>query len=822
MKVGTGYLKVNLFVGHHIAPVKDAPVLIKDEDGDILYKLTTDQNGLTEEVALHAPDKLPNNAHQHDETHKCFAVYDVEIPYIKGYKRVIVHHIQIFNGITSILPIQLHPEVSGVTPEDNIDEYWVPYEHGADENRGEPEHAEETDYYSSAMETVLTVNDVSIPEYITVHLGRPDNPNARNVRVPFVDYIKNVASSEIYPTWHESALYANIYAQISYALNRVYTVWYRSRGLNFDITNQTQFDQKFVEGREIFANIGAIVDDIFNRFLRRQGRREPFFASYCNGTTSQCSGMSQWGSQTLATQGMNALQILRHFYPNDIQIVESTRFTSEIFGAFRGTALREGSSGEAVRTMQTYLNRISGNFWMPTIPNPNGFFDAATREATMAFQGIFDLVPDGVIGRNTWYAITRIYVGVAELAALTSEGERIDVGDTPPNVVLRLQTPQLRGENVVKLQFLLNYISEFYEAVPFVIQNGVFRENTREGVIAFQREFNLTPDGVVGPATWRRLFDVFRNVQNTVPPTSPSPPNPQVPAPGSPPYPGTALRVGSSGSNVSLIQGRLNAIGRVYSVIPALNVDGRFGPITQSSVIAFQRLFGLSADGIIGPITWAKIMEVYSSLTIADLPSFPGTSLRVGSRGEDVRLMQRYLTAISRVFPVVPALTADGIFGPRTQASVIAFQSFFGLNADGVIGPITWDRIVYIYNTMPTTAAPSYPGTALRTGTRSESVRLIQSYLNEIRRRHPSIPSLTADGVFGPITQSAIIAFQRAFNLTADGIVGPITWANIVSAFNLMQLSPSATRTMSTAIAQKSNSGIDTCALLLALTLYNR
>jgi len=479
---------------------------------------------------------------------------------------------------------------------------------------------------------------------------------------------------------------ANILAQITFTLNRLFTEWYRSRGKTYDITNHTGFDQYFVYGRDIFERLGRIVDQIFNNFLKRAGRAEPYFSIYYDGRKASCCGMSQWGSQGLALRGYTPIQILRTYYPKDIDIYESTNFANHQ-ESYPGYPLREGSSGEPVRTLQVYLNRISGDFWMPNVGRPDGVFGRSTRESVIAFQRIFNLVPDGVVGRITWYQLVRIYVAVKKLAELNSEGKRIGIGNTPPTAVISLNA---RGENVVELQFLINYISQFYSSIPYVPQDGVFRQATRQSVIAFQNAFGLTADGVVGPATWRRLYEVFHNIQGTAKP--PPPPD------DIPPFPGVPMRVGDRGSAITLMQNYLNVIRQHYPNIPALTADGIFGPITQSAVLAFQTQFGLTTDGVIGSETWYKIVEVYNRISgtapppppppppPTDNPPYPGTALRVGARGENVRIMQSFLNDIGRVFPVIPPLTADGAFGPLTQNSVIAFQRLFGLAADGVIG----------------------------------------------------------------------------------------------------------------------------------------
>ena len=231
-----------------------------------------------------------------------------------------------------------------------------------------------------------------VPQNITVHLGPPSS-NATNVTVPFVDYVKNVASSEIYPTWEESALRANILAIVSFALNRVYTEFYRSRGYDFDITNSTAYDQYFVNGRSYFENVSRIVDELFNDYLRRPNFVEPLAAKFCNGTTVTCEGLSQWGSQNLALQGYNSTQILRSYYGN-VEIVPNALIRG-ITSSYPGTPLRVGSTGPNVVVLQVALNRISQNYpAIPKIPEVDGIFGSRTEASVRATQEIFGLTPD--------------------------------------------------------------------------------------------------------------------------------------------------------------------------------------------------------------------------------------------------------------------------------------------------------------------------------------------------------------------------------------------------------------------------------------------
>ena len=250
-----------------------------------------------------------------------------------------------------------------------------------------------------------------VPEFITVHLG-PASQSAENVTVSFPDYIKNVASSEIYPTWELSALRANILAQISFALNRVYTEYYVSRGYPFQITSTTATDQKFIKGRNIFDNIDRLVDDIFNDYIRRQGFVEPLAAKFCNGTTVTCDGLSQWGSQELAQQGLDSMAILRRYYGNDIELVVDAPVQG-LQNSYPGSPLRRGAAGPDVVVVQTELNRIGQNYpAIPKIQPVDGVFGQQTEEAVRRFQEIFGLTADGVVGKATWYRLVSLYVGV--------------------------------------------------------------------------------------------------------------------------------------------------------------------------------------------------------------------------------------------------------------------------------------------------------------------------------------------------------------------------------------------------------------------------
>lgn len=348
-----------------------------------------------------------------------------------------------------------------------------------------------------------------VPQRITVHLGSPSS-NAPNVTVPFIDYVKNVASSEIYPTWDESALRANILAIVSFALNRVYTEFYRSRGYDFDITNSTAYDQYFVNGRSYFENISRLVDELFNDYLRRPNFVEPLAAKFCNGTTVTCEGLSQWGSQNLALQGFTSDQILRSYYGNVETVVNAP--IRGITTSYPGTPLQRGSSGPSVVVIQTSLNRIAQNYpAIPKIPAVDGIFGSRTEASVIAFQRIFGLTPDGIVGPGTWYELVRLYTAVTDLSELRSQGQQFyAINWSPPNGL----GPGDTGDKVRFLQYMLSVLSSHIPEIPPLSVDGIYGQATRAAVLAAQRFFRLPETGTVGAQTWDQIYDQFAGIEN--------------------------------------------------------------------------------------------------------------------------------------------------------------------------------------------------------------------------------------------------------------------------------------------------------------------
>lgn len=442
----------------------------------------------------------------------------------------------------------------------------------------------------------------TIPEYITVHLGAPDS-NAPNITLPFADYISNVASSEVYPSWNESALRANIYAQISFALNRIYTEFYRSRGYDFDITNSTAFDQSFVNGRNVFENVDRIVSEIFNSYVRRRGNVEPLFTAYCDGIEVQCNGLSQWGSVALAEQGLTSYEILKYYYGDDIDIISNVTVEGANPNA-PSVPLSIGSANDYVRILQLRLNRISDNYpLIPKIATIDGIFAEDTEAAVKSFQETFGLGPDGIVGNATWYSVNRIYNAVKRLNELDSEGIKIEEVTKQYPGVLTLGSS---GLGVSNLQYFLSYLSRFYSSISPATIDGNFGNETRQSVISAQNTFGLIEDGVVGELTWNAIYNAYRGIVDEIPL--------QYIEGNILPFAGIVLRQGSDNDSVLLLQQYINVIAQIFDEVNSVELTGYFGAQTDRAVRSIQEITGLEANGIVGAITWDAITSLYSDI----------------------------------------------------------------------------------------------------------------------------------------------------------------------------------------------------------------
>ena len=456
------------------------------------------------------------------------------------------------------------------------------------------------------------LTQVVIPAAITVHLGAPDEPG-ENVTVPFLDYIKNVASSELYPTWPEAALRANIYAITSTALNRIFTEWYRAQGYNFDITNDTRFDQAFVHNRGIFDTVSVLADELFDSYIIRRGQIQPLYAQFCDGRVSWCPGLLQWGTVELAEQGYTPYEMLQYYYGEDIDIKTDTPI-AEAFETYPGISLQLGDNNPYVLLMQIRLNTIATNYpAIQRIPNPTGTFDEATQEAVRQFQDIFNFPVTGIIDKSTWYGIRRIYAAVTKLAELTSRG--IMLSEIPEF------TPTPGPEEVIPrvqiVQYFLNVLSAYYNSIPSVDISGVLNTQTRTALMEFQKTFNLPITGLVDEQTWNTMFNAVSGILETLSPSAIALPALL--------WPGITYRVGSEGPGVYLLQQYLSYIASVLEGITPTDPDGIFGPQTELAVRTFQEFFGIDVTGVVDRYTWDRIVLIYRNLRFGDTSRVQGS-----------------------------------------------------------------------------------------------------------------------------------------------------------------------------------------------------
>lgn len=763
----TGTIQIYVSVAEQAAPLPGVQVSVYDETGLPLARHQTGADGATPEVTAFAPDK----SYSLDEDNTEMRPYGVchIVAELDGWQTVTMTGVQVFDGQQTVARIEMLPDSAALAragatqPQEIAIPPHVLFAGGGGSGPAP----------RNACPTARVLTEVVVPKKITVHLGKP-SANVSNKSVSFQDYIANVASSEVYPTWPEQALRANILAQISLALNRIWTEWYPSRGFNFNITGSPGYDQAYVSGRTVFAVMERLTAELFNTYVRRSGDAEPYFTEYCDGKTVTCPGMKQWGTVDRANEGMSALQILRYYYGSRVQLVTTNNIVA-IPESYPGSPLRRGSTGTAVRILQKQLSRIGKDYPSFGKPAVTGTFDADTESSVRAFQKQFSLTVDGVVGRATWYKISYIYVSVKDLAELTSEGEAFtgtqSVGGWPGIVLRRGST----GRNVEQVQFWLAGLAQFSTSLPNVTVDGSFGAATENAVRAFQRKYGLTVDGVVGQATWEALYREWLSAQSDV---------------GGTAWPGTVLRTGSTGNNVRQVQFWLRMAADNYSSLSTVTVDGQYGSATAAAVTAFQTRFGLTADGVVGRATWNKLKEVALAVAnrVVEPDVAPGqftATVREGSSGTAVRAVQYYLRLLSAYYSDIPAVTVDGVFGAATRRAVVAWQRHAGLNADGVVGPLTWqsiyDNAVRAAASGPVArrAVATPPVQTLRRGDSGPLVRSLSETMLFLAQWLPGITiwgSGQPTDEFGNDLEIAVRSAQRVFGLPETGEVTEADW----------------------------------------------
>ena len=437
-----------------------------------------------------------------------------------------------------------------------------------------------------------------VPNNITVHLGAPDEA-ARNITVPFTSYISNVAASELYPTWPINALTANIYAIISFAMNRIYNEWYRSKGYNFDITSSPIYDQAYTLNGPTYENIDDIVDNIFNNYVVKGNQVQPYFTTYCDGRVKTCNGLSQWGSVSLANQGKNVLEILKNYYGNDISIKYDAP-VGDTGEGYPGYEVGLGSFGNPVLLIQRDLRRIRQNYpAIPDIATTQGIYDQSTVDAVKKFQQIFSIPITGVVDKATWYKIKYVYNSVKKLGDLYSEGL------TPDEVTFLYEDELNYGDTGLDVQYIhyyLDAIAFLDKDIPRLQTNAIYNNNTITMVKAFQEKYKLPVTGVFTYNDFKVLKEAYNNILKSFPSEYKDYVNEL--------YPDYFLTRGTTGNDVRRFQKFLLAICRYDHSIPGVRVNGIFDELTENSVKKLQQDYGFEINGIVGPLLWRKVVEL--------------------------------------------------------------------------------------------------------------------------------------------------------------------------------------------------------------------
>ena len=444
----------------------------------------------------------------------------------------------------------------------------------------------------------MSVRYPIVPNNIIVHLGKPEE-SAKDITVSFTDYISNVASSELYPTWPKNALIANIYAIISFAMNRIYNEWYRSKGYNYDITSTPLYDQTYKENGSTYENINIIVQDIFNNYVVKGNQIQPYFTRYCDGRITKCDGLSQWGSVTLANQGKTPLEILKYYYGNDISIKYDAS-VGENTPLFPGTDIGLGYAGNPVLAIQRDLRRIRKNYpAIPDITNTLGIYDEETEMAVRKFQEIFNLPITGIVDKGTWYKIKYIYTSVKKLSDIYSEG-------LTKNEVTFLYADELKygdtGIEVEYIHYFLDALAFLDPDIPRLKTNSIYTNNTESMVKAFQEKYNLPVTGIFTYQDFKILKNAYRAILNSLESDNKDFIDDL--------YPDYFLTKGMTGKDVLKFQKFLLAICKYDKSIPGVKVNGVFDDLTEKSVMKIQKDYGFDINGIVGPLLWRKALEL--------------------------------------------------------------------------------------------------------------------------------------------------------------------------------------------------------------------
>ena len=673
--MATGILRIQAFAARQSSPVEGVTVNITG-DGFTASR-TTDDEGNAADVVLTTPD-CALSLDEDNTTRRPYAVCSLTA-FKTGYRTVRIEGIQVFAGQVTLAQPEMIPETEA--GRDVANPPVVIPTHALFAGDGGSGTGPTDECVPRVLDRVI------IPKNITVHLGKPA-ASAQNVTVSFRNYIANVASSEVYPTWPEAALRANIHCQISLALNRIYTEWYPSKGYSFNITNSTSYDQYYVHGRTVFDVMVRLTDDIFNTYIRKTGTVNPYYSEYCDGKSVTCPGLKQWGTVTLANRGRTPLQILKYYYGNDIEIVRTNNIQS-IPQSYPGSPLKQGDSGTAVFTLQRQLNRITKDYPFFGKLTVDGKFGASMTSTVKAFQKQFNLTADGVVGRQTWYKISYIYVSVKDLAELTSEGETSSgtLSDgTWGGTTLRSGST---GSSVEQVQFWLNTLSQYESSIPSITVDGIYGTLTANAVRAYQRFAGLTVDGIVGRTTWNSLYGRASALRSSGP----------VVTLKRLPYPGTPLTVGTESSAVLYYSILLQRIAYYFDSVENPPRSNLYTNETADATRSAQALLDLPETGIVDAETWTAV-EALSLQLATKTPnpdrdseqelSYPGRAMSEGSIGPDVLQIEQWINGRANLYCGEAFVRENSSFGAAETIAVKAAQERAGLQQTGTVNRETW------------------------------------------------------------------------------------------------------------------------------------
>lgn len=568
-------------------PVPDAFIRIYKIDKDeIVYEdfFMSDALGKTMNIPLYTPSI--QLSFDEDALLQPYETYHIEVRK-NGYQTCVVKNLQLFADEKSYIPIALEPtvELSNVKNTETIIEDHPLYKKNMQQQMS---------LHILPQETVQLV----IPDFITVHLGKVDE-DVENLTIAFIDYLKNCASTQLYPSWPYEALKANILILMSNALHCIVTKWYHKKGYCFDIT-AVENEQRFMKNRNIYHSIATIVDEVYGQFIQKQFYPKPYDAQICNSNIENCIGMKRWESVQLANEGYTALRILQRVYGSTIEIAD-VEVVQNVLSRYPEIPMRVGSSGQQVAQLQEQLQVIK-NYQLNLLDNllVDGIYGADTEKAVRNFQNQFNLNENGIVDKATFYKVAYTYAFIYKLEALKKFKLAHDISNHDA-LSVEIKEGIYDDSNIVKiLQFYLNVIAIFYHVITPVEINGKFDETCLQSVKQFQRHFNIACDGVVGVITWQSIHTVYHSIKKVALP----------------------LEVNKRNKNLfhltkeelQELQSNLNILSNYYRTLLKTAEDGIMGKQTKKAVIAFQKLLGLQENGIIDFQTKVLIQKMYQEV----------------------------------------------------------------------------------------------------------------------------------------------------------------------------------------------------------------